>query len=76
MPEGCLLVLVEAVLPDRARDLPAAIRMDLHMLILLDGKERTLGEFERLFAMSGFRFRRAVALDGSDGVCVLEAQAA
>jgi hypothetical protein len=37
-----VLVVSEAVLPRRARDLPAAIRMDLHMLTLVNGKERTL----------------------------------
>ena len=41
-----MLLVAEAVLPERARDLPGAIRMDLHMLTLLSGPERRLAEFE------------------------------
>jgi hypothetical protein len=75
MPKGCPLVLVEAVLPDRARERPGVIRMDLHMLVLLGGRERTIAEFERLLAASGFRLRRAIALAGQDGINLLEAEA-
>ena len=75
MSKGCPLVLVEAVLPDRARERPGVIRMDLHMLVLLGGRERTLVEFERLFAASGFTFRRAIAFEGQEGVNLLEAEA-
>jgi hypothetical protein len=39
-PESRLLI-VEALLPERARDQPAVIRMDLHMLVLLGAHERT-----------------------------------
>jgi hypothetical protein len=36
---GGRLVVVDAVLPRLARDQPAAIRMDLHMLILLGSRD-------------------------------------
>jgi hypothetical protein len=75
MSKGCPLVLVEAVLPDRARERPGVIRMDLHMLVLLGGRERTIVEFERLFAASGFRLRRTIGLAGQDGIHLLEAEA-
>ena len=48
MGEDGTLLLVEVVLPERAREKPAAIRMDLHMLTLLHGRERTAAEYERL----------------------------
>jgi ubiquinone/menaquinone biosynthesis C-methylase UbiE len=52
-PTGALM-LVEAVSPDRAADQPAIIGMDLHMLLMLDGRERTAAEFESLLSDSGF----------------------
>ncbi len=75
MAAGGLLLLVEAVLPDRARDLPAAIRMDLHMLTVFDGRERTLPEFERLFEATGFELQRAIPTEDRTGITILEARA-
>src|SRR6188472_3061350 len=40
MDAGARLLLVEAVLPEHARERPEAIRMDLHMLILFGARER------------------------------------
>ena len=42
------LLVVEAILPERAHDRPAAIRMDIHMLLLLGARERTEAEFRAL----------------------------
>ena len=61
-------------MPRRARDLPAAVRMDLHMLTLVNGKERTLEEFEHLFAAGGFRLQRVIPTDGRTGISALEAR--
>ena len=41
------LLVVDAILPERAVDQPFAIRMDLHMLLLLGARERTEAEFAR-----------------------------
>ena len=54
MPRSATLLLVEAVLPELAADDPEAIRMDLHMLALLRGRERTASEFADLLAAGGF----------------------
>ena len=43
MPAGARLLLVEAIVPERARDGPEAVRMDLHMLMLFSARERTAG---------------------------------
>ena len=72
---NALLLLVEAVLPERARDLPAAIRMDLHMLTLFNGRERTLAEFEQLLTATGFGLLRAIPTGDRTGITVLEARA-
>jgi hypothetical protein len=71
MPDGATLVLVEAVLPRRAADDPRAVRMDLHMLTLLHGRERTEAEFAQLLGAAGFRLVRT--LPTAAGVHVLEA---
>ena len=44
------LLVVDAILPERAKDGPLAIRMDLHMLLLLGARERTEAEFRALLA--------------------------
>ena len=58
-PESRLLI-VEVLLPERARDQPAVIRMDLHMLVLLGAHERTEAQYRRLLGETGFRVARVV----------------
>lgn len=72
-PDSVLLV-VEAVLPERAADDPAAVRMDLHMLVLLPGRERTAAEYAALCEAAGLRLTRDVPTDA--GVHVLEVRPA
>ncbi len=48
------VVLVEWVMPDDEEPSPAALA-DLNMLVLLPGRERTLGEFAALLRTSGLR---------------------
>jgi len=74
MDDRATLLLVEAILPELARDQPAAIRMDLHMLALLGGSERTASEFERLLATAGFELVRVVPTTSSAGIGVVEAK--
>ena len=42
-------------MPERARDSPEAIRMDLHMLMLLRARERTEAQFRDLLAGAALR---------------------
>ncbi|SFP41133.1 Dimerisation domain-containing protein [Geodermatophilus dictyosporus] len=74
MRPDSVLHVVEAVLPERATDDPAAVRMDLHVLLLLRGRERTAAEYGRLLADAGLRLARDVPTDA--GVHVLEARPA
>jgi hypothetical protein len=76
MADGTRLLVVEAILPRRARDNPAVIRMDLHMLMLLGARERTEQEFARLLAAAGFELRRVVPTGSAAGLGVIEAVAA
>jgi hypothetical protein len=73
MAPGARLVIVEALLPEHAADRPAAIRMDLTMLLLLGAHERTEAEYRTLLASSGLAVRRVVATDSPLALSVIEA---
>lgn len=74
MNHDATLALIEAVIPDRVSERPAAILMDLHMLVIGLGKERTAGEFSALLSRAGFELKRVVPTQGRTGVNVLEAR--
>jgi SAM-dependent methyltransferase len=74
MRPDSVLVIVEAILPERAVDDPAAVRMDLHMLVLLGGRERTMTEYDVLLEAAALR--RAAQVRTDAGVQVLEARCA
>jgi hypothetical protein len=73
MGQDSTLLLVGVVLPSRAREQPAAVHMDLHMLTLLHGRERSAAEYERLLATAGFRAVCVVPTRSPAGVSVIEA---
>jgi SAM-dependent methyltransferase len=74
MGPGSRLVIVEAILPVRAKDRPATIRMDLHMLLLFRAaRERTEAEFRALLDDNGFALSRAVMTASPAGLGVIEA---
>jgi hypothetical protein len=58
-PDGKLLV-IEMTIPDDNRPSPAQL-LDLNMLVMTGGRERTAEEFAALFAASGFALERIVA---------------
>ena len=76
MPAGARLLVVEAIVSERAQDGPEAVRMDLHMLILFGARERTEAQFAELLAGAGFDLRRVVATGSPAGLSVLEATVA
>jgi hypothetical protein len=51
---GGRLFIVEMVIPDDGRPSPAQL-MDLNMMVLLTGRERTAGEYGALLASAGLR---------------------
>ena len=74
MGTGSRLLVVEAILPERAADAPAAIRMDLHMLLLFSqAQERTEAEFRRLLEGAGLAVRRVVPTRSPAALSVIEA---
>lgn len=55
------LLLVERLLPERAEDDRGTIMVDLQMLAVTGGRERTEAEYRALLEAAGFRLTRVVA---------------
>jgi hypothetical protein len=60
---GARVLIIEMVLPERVSPSPVFL-MDLNMLVMLDGRERTQKEFEALLASAGLRFERVIPSRG------------
>ncbi len=62
MPANGRLILVDCVVPET--DEPHFAKfIDLNMLVMTGGKERTAKEFETLLAAAGFKLRRVIPTD-------------
>ena len=59
LPENGKLILVEAVVP-AGREPHFSKFIDLNMLVMTGGRERTEAEFSELFKRTGFRLTRVV----------------
>jgi hypothetical protein len=70
MPTGAKLLLLEYVLPEGDGGSFGKL-LDLHMMVVLGGLERTAAEYRRLLAAHGFRLVRVVPTAGE--VSVVEA---
>jgi ubiquinone/menaquinone biosynthesis C-methylase UbiE len=75
MSPGSRLLVVDAVLPERAHDAPGVIRMDIHMLLLFGARERTEREFRALLTGSGFEVQRLAMTTSPAGLGIIEATA-
>lgn len=65
------LVLLERTLPERIEDPDGAlptVMSDLHMMVVLGGRERTPREYGELLGVAGLRMTRHVPLDAEFGV--------
>jgi len=70
-PPKVAVLVIEPVVPDVPMPTWERI-LDLHMLAIHGGRERTQQEYGGLLALAGFSLHRAI--DTSAGVWVLEAQ--
>lgn len=68
---GSRLVIIEMLLPDEPQPSPVAL-MDMNMLVMVGGRERTSGEFRVLLAKCGFELERVLPTEGM--FAVLEAK--
>jgi len=73
MTPGGKVLVVETIVP-AGNDPDPIKRMDVNMLVVTGGRERTRVEFERLFAQAGLRLARVVATRAP--LSILEAVAA
>ena len=70
MPDHGKLLVVELVLPE-GNEPSFGKWLDLHMMVLLSGRERTAGQYEALFRAAGFELTRTVPTDS--GQTIVEA---
>jgi hypothetical protein len=68
---GGVLLVIENVLPDAGEPAAHLALLDLHMMVMLGGRERTRAEFRSLLERSGFELLRATRTDA--GTEILEA---
>lgn len=67
MPDHGKLLIFETVMGEDQNPHPAKW-IDLHMLVIFGGKERTTEQFRDLLAQAGFSMTRATPLDGPIGI--------
>ena len=66
MPGRGRVIIVERVMPSRVTEDPvhlASTMTDLHMMVLLGGRERTLEDFGQLFSRTGLELERFIPGD-------------
>ncbi len=74
MPPGARLLVIDRLMPKRIQATAGDVRVamaDLHMMVVLGGRERTEAEFRALLAAGGLRLMRKAPLP--TGTWVLEA---
>lgn len=64
-PHGRLLVFDALLVPEAP---PWAHWLDVHMMVLQDGKERSPAEFEALFTEAGFKLARVIDIPSPVGI--------
>jgi O-methyltransferase len=67
-PAGAVLLVIEDVIPEGHADARAST-LDIVMLAVAAGRERTAGELSELFARAGFRLDTAPDTPSHDGSC-------
>jgi hypothetical protein len=61
MKPGAKLLVLENVLPDDPKAAEPLVMLDLHMLAVLGGRERTSAQYAALLAAAGLRHTRTIA---------------
>jgi hypothetical protein len=61
MSTASRILLIEPILPERVEEPCVAVEMDLGMLLLLRGRERTLAEYRALYGAAGFELTRVTS---------------
>ena len=72
-PAGATVLLIETIVPEEPGPDWAKL-LDIHMLALLGGRQRTRREYAALLGQAGFRLAREI--DTGAGIAILEARVA
>jgi hypothetical protein len=70
MSKDAKLLVVDMIMPERAAPSTPTIMWDLHMLVMLNGKERTEAEFRHLFSAAGFKLTQIIPTES--GLSIIE----
>jgi hypothetical protein len=73
MPDGGKLLLVETLVPE-INEPSFAKLMDVHMMVMTGGRERTAAEYAALFAAAGFKFNKVTPTESM--ISIIEADKA
>ena len=76
MDASSTLLIVEHVLPDHGEPPLATVMLDIHMLVVLGGRERTRREYETLLRSAGLELIRVTQPSGGVGVLAARPSAA
>ena len=69
---GATIAVMEMVMPDMQADM-ATTSFDMQMFATTRGRERTLGEWQRLFERSGLKLQEVVGLQSFGKILVVRA---
>lgn len=70
MANGAKLLVVDMVMPEQATPSSPAAMWDLHMMVMLNGIERTEAEFRNLFSSAGFKLTQIIPTES--GMSIIE----
>lgn len=70
MAKDAKLLVIEMVMPEQATPSTPAVMWDLHMLVMLNGIERTEAEFRNLFSSAGFNLSQVIPTES--GMNIIE----
>ena len=70
MAKDAKLLVVDMVMPEQASPSTPAVMWDLHMMIMLNGIERTETEFRNLFSTAGFNLTQIIPTES--GMSIIE----
>lgn len=68
MGTSARLLLIEKVMPEQVAEAPSVVRLDLDMLVVSGGRQRTEGEYRNLLTQCGFDLTRTVPIEGETSV--------
>lgn len=70
MHDTSRILLIEPILPERVEEFSLAVEMDLGMLLVLNGRERTVSEYKNLYAEADLELTNIISF--SDHFSLIE----